>query len=86
MELQNRTVRDIGEASTYLPELLARILSTHPLQDLRATRVLFYKAIQLVYILVDNNVEALLDCVVLGDLLRCELLGHCERARRRSGT
>lgn len=45
--------------------------------------MLIYEAVQLVHIFVHNDVQPLLDCVVLGDLLRCELLGHCGRVRRR---
>lgn len=85
MRQQNCNDRSVRRVPTYLPELLTRILSTYPLQDLRATGMLFHKAVQLVYILVDNNVQPLLNCVVLGDLLRCELLGHCDCARRRGG-
>lgn len=51
--------------------------------------MLVYKAIQLVYILIHDNVQALLDRVVLGDLLRCECFGHRDRVsgavRRISG-
>ena len=78
-----RNNRSKQHSSTYLPELLTRVLPAHPLQDLRAARVLLYKAVQLVHILVYNYVQSLLDCVVLRDLLRCELLGHCGRVRRR---
>lgn len=78
-------------AITYLPELLASILSTDSLQDLSATGVLIYKRVHLVYIVVDYYVQSLLDCVVLGDLLGGERLGHgglmdaFRRWRRRDG-
>jgi hypothetical protein len=63
---------------TYLPELLARILASHPLQDLRASGVLLHKRVHLVYIVVDYNVQPFLNRRVLGDLLCCEGFGHCE--------
>lgn len=44
--------------------------------------MLVYEAVQLVYILVYDDVQPLLDCVVLGDLLRCECFRHCDRVRR----
>ena len=69
--------RDQSVLEIDLPELLAGILSSDTLQDLCATWVLVYKCVHLVNIVVDDDVEALLDCVVLGDLLRCEGFGHC---------
>jgi hypothetical protein len=75
---------------TYLPELLASILSTHSLQDLCATWVLIHKRVHLVYIAIDYYVQALFDCVVLGDLLGGQRLGHgglvdAFQRRRRDG-
>lgn len=67
--------------NTHFPELLACILAAHSLENLRAAGVLVYEAIQLIYILVDDNVQPLVDRVVLGDLLRCELFGHAGRVR-----
>jgi hypothetical protein len=61
---------------TYLPELLARILASHPLQDLCATRVFLYECVHLVYVAVNDDVKTIVDRVVLGDLLRCEGFGH----------
>lgn len=77
-------------AVTHLPELLASILSTDSLQDLSATWVLIHERVHLVYIIVDYYVQSLLDCVVLGDLLGGERLGHgglmdAFRQRRRDG-
>lgn len=60
----------------HLPELLASILSADSLQYLRSTWVLVYKATHLIYAIVDDDVETLLDCVVLGDFFRCEALRH----------
>jgi hypothetical protein len=64
------------QSSTYLPELLTRILPTNPLQDLRTARMLIHKSIHLVNAIVDYNVQALVDIFVLRDLLRCERIGH----------
>lgn len=64
-------------SSTYLPELLARVLSTHPLQYLCTAGVLVDEALERVYAAVDDDVEALVDVLVIGDLLRGEGLGHC---------
>jgi hypothetical protein len=61
---------------TYLPELLARVLPTHSLQDLRATWVFLYKGVHLIHVAIHYYVQSLLDCVVFGDLLRGEGLGH----------
>ena len=63
--------------STYLPELLASILASHSLQDLRSTRVFIHETSHLVNIVVDDNVQALLDATGFLHLVGCELLRHC---------
>ena len=62
--------------SSYLPELLTRVLPTHSLEDLRAAGMLVYKCVHLVYVAVDDDVQPVLDRVVLGDLLCGEGFGH----------
>ena len=67
--------------STHLPELLAGILAAYSLQDLGSTRVLFHKSIHLVYIVVDDDVQALVDASSLLDIVGGEFLGHDGGAR-----
>ena len=67
--------------STHLPELLAGILAAYSLQDLGSTRVLFHKSIHLVYIVVNDDVQALVDAARLLDIVGCEFLGHVARFR-----
>ena len=62
--------------STYLPELLAGILASHPLQDLRSTRVFIHETSHLVNIVVDNNVQSFLDATGFLHLVGCELFRH----------
>lgn len=39
------------------------------------------KCVHFVYVAIDDDVQALVDRGVLGDLLRCEGFGHCGRGR-----
>lgn len=61
---------------TYLPELLGRVFPTYSLQNLCTTGMLVYEAAHLVYIAVDDDVEALVDCIVLAHLFGGEFLRH----------
>jgi hypothetical protein len=61
---------------TYLPELLARILAADSLQDLCAAGVLLDKGVHLVHVAVDDDVQAVFDRRVLGDLLGSKRFGH----------
>jgi hypothetical protein len=61
---------------TYLPELLARILSTNPLQYFCTTRVFFREGIHLVYVVVDYDIKTVVNSVVFRDLLGGEGLRH----------
>lgn len=62
--------------STHLPELLAGVLAAYPLQDLGSTRVFFHESIHLVYIIVDDDVQALVDASSLLNIVGGEFLGH----------
>lgn len=61
---------------TYLPELLARILSTHTLQDLRTTGMLIHELGHVVHGPVDGNVQPVVDAVVGREIFGGEGLGH----------
>ena len=69
--------------STHLPELLAGVLAAYSLQDLGSARVLFHKPIHLVYIVVDDDVQALVDTSSLFDIVGGEFLGHVGGFRSR---
>jgi hypothetical protein len=71
----------IRSYSTHLPELLAGVLAAYSLQDFGSTRVLFHKSIHLVYIVVDDDVQALVDSSSLLDIVGREFLGHVGRIR-----
>jgi hypothetical protein len=47
--------------------------------------VLLHKRVHFVYVVVDDDVQALFDGRVLGDLLGCEGFGHCVWGRVGSG-
>ena len=64
------------QVTTHLPELLAGVLAAHTLQDLGSTGVLFHKSIHLVYIVVDDDVQALVDASSLFDIVGGEFLRH----------
>lgn len=62
---------------TNLPKLLRRILSSNPLQNLRTTGMLVDKVGNVVYALVNDDVETALGSVVAGHVGGGELLvGH----------
>lgn len=75
-EKMSRERKKKREKRTYLPKLLTSILTPNPLQYLCAARMLVYKFIELVYVAVDDDVQALFDARVLGDLFRGEGFGH----------
>lgn len=64
------------QVTTHLPELLAGVLAADSLQDLGSTRVLFHKSIHLVYIVVDDDVQALVDASSLFNIVGGEFLRH----------
>jgi hypothetical protein len=62
----------------HLPKLLARILSTHSLQDLGPAGMLIHESTHLVDIVVDDDVKTLLHRTVLFHFIGRDLLGHFE--------
>jgi hypothetical protein len=62
--------------STHLPELLAGVLAAYSLQDLGSARVLFHESVHLVYVVVDDDVQALVETSSLFNIVGGELLRH----------
>lgn len=62
--------------TTHLPKLLAGIFSSYSLQDLGSTRMFIHEASHLIYIIVDNNMKALLDTPSFFDIVGSELFRH----------
>lgn len=58
---------------THLPELLRGILPSNPLQNLRATRMLVDEIRHVVDVAVDDDIEAVVGCVVRRHVLGSEL-------------
>ena len=61
-----------------LPKLLTRVLSRHSLQDLRSTGMFIDELGDVVDVVVDDYVHALVRGVVGCDVLGSEYFGHCE--------
>lgn len=61
------------KARTHLPKLLRGILASNPLQNLCASRVLVDEIRHVVDVAVDDDVEAVIGCVVRRHVLGSEL-------------
>lgn len=66
---------------TYLPELLAGIFAANSLQDLCAARVLVHETSHLIYIVINDDVQSLLNATRFLDIVRGELFRHGGWAR-----
>ena len=62
---------------SYLPELLRGILPTNSFEYLCAAGMFIHESAHLVYIVIDNDVEAFVDGVVFADVFGREFLRHC---------
>lgn len=61
---------------THLPKLLACIFPSNSLQDLGSTRVFVHETSHLVYVIVDNDMQTLLDTPGFFDIVGGELFRH----------
>jgi hypothetical protein len=61
---------------THLPKLLACIFASYSLQNLGSTRVLVHEASHLVYIVIDDDVQAFFETTGFLHVVDCELFRH----------